>query len=30
MQKAVKSAGPDAPDAPQDEPSQGIAQALGR
>ncbi|TNY24809.1 cytochrome b2 [Rhodotorula diobovata] len=29
MQKAVKSAGPDAPDAPQDEPSQGIAQALG-
>ncbi|KAK4335178.1 putative Cytochrome b2, mitochondrial (putative) [Rhodotorula toruloides] len=29
MQKAVKSTGPDAPDAPQDEPSQGIAQALG-
>ncbi|BGP08453.1 hypothetical protein JCM10049v2_004300 [Rhodotorula toruloides] len=29
MQKAVKSTGPDAPDAPQDKPSQGIAQALG-
>ncbi|GAA6052900.1 hypothetical protein JCM3770_004399 [Rhodotorula araucariae] len=29
MQKAVKSTGSGAPDAPQDAPSQGIAQALG-
>ncbi|GAA6000038.1 hypothetical protein JCM10207_006024 [Rhodosporidiobolus poonsookiae] len=29
MQKAVAKAGPDAPDAPQDEKTQGIAQALG-
>ncbi|GAA6028416.1 hypothetical protein JCM8097_007020 [Rhodosporidiobolus ruineniae] len=29
MQKAVKKAGPDAPDAPQDEKTQGIAQSLG-
>lgn len=27
---AVKRTGPDAPDAPQDEKSQGIAQGLGR
>ncbi|GAA5921744.1 hypothetical protein JCM3775_001798 [Rhodotorula graminis] len=29
LQKAVAHTGPDAPDAPQDESSQGIAQALG-